>query len=124
MPVGVRFNDVERIGRSTPRAGPQRRSPARKRLDQAIERRVGEGVAVVGEEHLLALEQVADPAQALADRGVEPGVGEGDPPVGDVGAEQLDLAAAVGQHEVVGHRLVVVEEVVLDRVAPGSPGRG
>ena len=67
---------------------------------------------------------VADEAEPLADRGIEPGVGEGDPPVLDVAAEQLDLAPAVGQHEVVGERLLVAQEVLLDRVAPGSPGRG
>ena len=32
--------------------------------------------------------------------------------------QELHPPAALGQHEVVGHRLVVVEEVVLDRVGP------
>ena len=75
------WNEYGRTNREQSR----HRIPGAEVLDQAIERRVGEGVAVVGQEDLLALEQVAHPAQAFADRGVETGVGEGDPPVGDVG---------------------------------------
>ena len=93
-------------------------SLARASSTMPIERCVGERVAVVGQEQLLAREMVVHPAQPLADRGVEPGVGEGDPPVLDVAAQQLDLAAAVGQHEVVRQRLLVAQEVVLDRVGP------
>ena len=118
-PVAVRLDDAERVVRRAD--GEERgasRCPPGTSLDQLVERGVGEGVPVVGQEHVLALEQVAHPAQPLADGGVEPGVGEGDPPVGDVGAQQLHPPAALGQHEVVGHRLVVVEEVVLDRVGP------
>ena len=77
------WNEYEWDGR-TAAAPPSPCPPGTPR--RVVERGVGEGVAVVGQEDLLALEQVADPAQALADRGVEAGVGEGDPPVGDVGA--------------------------------------
>ena len=45
---------------------------------------------------------------------VQSGVDERDPPVVDVGAQQLDVPPAVGQHEVVVDAFVVVEEVLLD----------
>src|SRR6266487_19887 len=84
--------------------------------DQLVQGRVGQAVAVAGEEDLLAFEVLARRPQPLADVGLQSGVGEGDPPVVDVAGEQLDLAAAVAQHEVVGDGLVVVQEVLLDHV--------
>ena len=54
--------------------------------------------------------------QALADDGVQPRVDERDRPVVDVALEQLDALAAVREHEVVRERLVVGEEVLLDRL--------
>ena len=77
--------------------------------------RVREHVRVVGQEHRLAVDEAAYPAQSLADRRVQPGVDERDPPVGDVGPEQLDLAGAALEDEIVGLGLVVVQEEVLDR---------
>ena len=38
--------------------------------------------------------------------------------------EELDVAPAVREHEVVRERLVVVEEVLLDDLRPCSRGRG
>ena len=77
---------------------------------------VGQRVPVVGEEELVVGQQVADGAQPLADRRPQAGVDEGDVPVVDVGPQQMDVRAAVGQHEVVRHRLVVGEEELLDRL--------
>ncbi len=67
----------------------------------------------MGEEVLLALEIRPDPTQALADVRLQARVDEGDPPVAEVAAQQLDPGAALGEHEVVRERLVVVEEVLL-----------
>ena len=41
-------------------------------------------------------------------------VDEGDAPGGDVAIEELHLAAPIREDEVVGERLVVIEEVLLD----------
>ncbi len=84
----------------------------RELLHHVVEWQVGQDVGVVGEEHLLVLDVGPDAPQPLADRRVEAGVHEVDRPVPDVGGAQLHLAAA--QDEVVGRRLGVVEEVVLD----------
>ena len=54
--------------------------------------------------------------EPLPDVRVQAGVDEGDLPVLDVAGQQLHRLAAVREHEVVGDRLVVVEEVVLDGV--------
>ena len=81
-------------------------------LDHRVQRRVGEQVGVVGEEHLLALEEVSHPTEALTDRRVRAGVDERDRPVLHVAAEQLH--PTVAEHEVGGRRLVVVQEEVLD----------
>ena len=113
---GVVADDVERVDRA-------RRDEAgdlaafAERVEDRVQGSVGDDVAVVGQEHVLAREVVAHPEQALADEGPGAGVGERDPPVADVGREVLHLASP-GEHEVVGHRLVVVEEVVLDHVRP------
>ena len=87
-------------------------------VDEVVHRGVGEDVAVVGEEELVALEVGTHATQALTDRGVHAGVDEGDGPVADVGAEHVDVLPALGQHEVVGGGLAVVEEVVLDGLGP------
>ena len=79
-------------------------------------RRVGEHVAVVGEEDLVVLEVGPHPAQPLTDRGVDAGVDEGDRPVADVGASISTCwppLVSTKSFELVSP---VVEEVVLDRV--------
>ena len=73
-------------------------------------------VGVVGEEHLVVAEEALHPAQPFADVRLGSGVDERDPPILDVGAEHLDAAATVGEHEVVGRPLVVAEEELLDLV--------
>ena len=92
--------------------------------DVLVERQVAQAVGVVGQEHLLALQILAHAQQALADVGMQAGVDEGDAPVVDVARQQLDLLAALGQHEVVRHALVVVEEVLADQVAAVARGTG
>ena len=84
--------------------------------DQLVHGRVGEHVAVVREEHLVVAEVAAHPAQPLADLGVEAGVDEGDAPVADVAAQQLHVAPAAREDEVVARGLLVVQEVVLDEL--------
>ena len=61
-------------------------------VDHGGQRQVGEAVAVVGQEHLLALQEGLHGLEAHADVGVEAGVDEGDLPVLDVAGEQVDLA--------------------------------
>ena len=57
---------------------------------------------------------LAHDPQALPDVVVQPGVHERDVPVVDVRLQHVDARAAVRQHEVVGHRLAVGQEEVLD----------
>jgi len=87
-------------------------------VDDLVHRRVGQHVAVVGQEGVIVLQEGPDPAQPLTDRGVDAGVDEGDLPLADVGVEELDVLAALRHHEVVGDGLLVVQEVVLDRGPP------
>src|ERR1700734_1995525 len=49
---------------------------------------------------------------------MQSGVDEGNPPVGYVGLEELDLAGVTFQDEIIGPRLVVVQEEILDRGGP------
>ena len=60
-----------------------------------------------------------DGLQPLTDRRVDPGVDERDPPLVEVAREELELRTvrASVEHEVVEHRAVVREEVVLDDFA-------
>ena len=113
--AAVHVDDVEAV------VGPhgeeaRRHARGLRALDHRRQVSVGERVAVVRQEHLVVAEDVAHRAQTLADARVQAGVHERDVPVVDVGLEQMDLRAAVRQHEVVGHRLVVGEEEVLDRL--------
>ena len=84
--------------------------------DHFGERRIGQAVAVGGEEDLVVLDVRLYLLEPLADQLVETRVDEGHRPVVDVAVEQLDLLAPVAEHEVVRERLVVAEEVLLDRV--------
>src|SRR3954454_13959462 len=109
-------DDVERILRSCREQGADL-AAGPECLDEHIKRRVRDDVAVVGEEHLLVLDVRPDSTKTTTDERPRSGVGERDPPVADVGPEVLDLVA-VGQDEVVRDGLVVVQEVVLDRIGP------
>ena len=113
--VLVGDDDVEGARRADGQQGPDR-VRRRQGRDHLVHRGVGEHVAVVGEEHLVLAEVLAYSTQPLADLRAQPGVDEGDAPLADVAAEELHLAAAVGQDEVVGGGLLVVEEVVLDHL--------
>ena len=102
------------------------------RLDHVVERRVREPVAVGREERRIVTDVGLHQLQPLPDRGVQAGVDESDCPVLDVACEELNVAAAVRENEIVGYRFLVREEVVLDRLAPvaeaedefGVPPRG
>ena len=85
---------------------------------------VTEPIGVVGHEDRVIADVVLHSLQPLSDRGVDAGVDEGDPPVIDVRIEQLEVSPTVGQHEVIGDGLVVVEEVILHHFALVSQGRG
>src|SRR6266849_2872711 len=74
-------------------------------------------VRVVHQERFLSFEVATHRHQPLADIRGETGIDEGDPPVVDIGAQQLDVATAPTQDEVVRHALVVVAEVPLDHVS-------
>src|SRR5262249_29057210 len=88
-------------------------------LDLEVERQIGQSIRVVGEEHLLADEVVLHGLESLTDVRVQPRLNEGDPPIRDVaGVQQLPLAPALRQDKVVGDALLVVEEVLLNQVAP------
>ena len=110
------MDEVERVagGLDAHERGDRVRRP--EPLDELVQRRVGQRVAVVGQEDLIVVQVAPDRPQALAEVRVQAGVGEADAPVVDVAAEELDLAARPGDHEVVREGLVVAEEVLLDHV--------
>ena len=60
-------------------------------LDHLVDRGVGEVVSVVGEEHLVALEERLDLLETLADVGVQARVDQGDVPAVDLAGEVPDL---------------------------------
>ena len=98
--VSVEVDQVERSLRGN-REQAGRRVGAEETFDDLVHRRIGQHVAVVGEEQLVALEVRPHPSQALADAGLDARVHERDAPLADVGLEQLDLLAALGEDEVV-----------------------
>src|SRR5262245_17436627 len=113
--VAVERNDVAALRR------PHRQEaahlvPPQEVLDVPVQRQVRQPVAVVRQEHRLSPEVGLDGLQPLPDVGGDAGVDERDVPVVDVAVEQAELLAALGEDEVVGDALVVVEEVVLDGV--------
>ena len=87
-------------------------------LDEVRKRCVREAVTVRGQEGVVA-DMRRYGLQPLTDRGVDPGVDEGDPPLVELAREELELRTvrAAVEHEVVEHRPVVREEVVLDDFA-------
>src|SRR5262249_51463571 len=80
---------------------------------------VRQAVAVRREEHLVVADEPLDGLEALADLQPQPGVGEGDSPVDRILLEQLDarLRTTALEDEVARERLVVCEEVLLDRLS-------
>ena len=63
---------------------------------------------------MVAVEMRSDREEPFGDGRTDAGVDEGDAPVGDVAIQKLHVAAAIREDEVVGERLAVVEEVLLD----------
>ena len=57
-----------------------------------------------------------DKAQAVRDRRTQSSIDKGDLPVVDVSLHEFELPAALREHEVVGYRFFVLEEVVLDDI--------
>src|SRR6266446_224057 len=85
-------------------------------LEILRQRKIGEPVAVVGEEGRVVSEIAPHRLEALADVGVQTGVGERDLPLVDVPAVERDVLAPARKLEVVRQALVVIEEVLLDEV--------
>ena len=85
-------------------------------LDHLRQRRIGQPVAVVGEEHLLVLDVLAHGQQALADVAPDAGVDQRHPPVGQLLAEDLHLAARIRDDAVRIGLLPPIEEEFLDGV--------
>jgi hypothetical protein len=62
-------------------------------------------------------------SQPLTDWGVKTGVRKSDPPVGDIAGQQFDGLAGIGQDEIIGMSLVVIQEIILDRVGAVSEAK-
>src|SRR5215207_434194 len=84
--------------------------------DDIGQRSVCDGVAVRREEMALVVQMVTNRSQPFADLAVEARVDEGDAPLADVAAQEFDVAPSVGQDEIVGMRLVVVEKELFDHL--------
>lgn len=87
-------------------------------LELLGERKVGESVAVIGQEYILPLEVLLHCFQALADVGVDARIYKGDLPIVDILIEQLKLSAATGQDKVIGDVFAVVQKISLDSIGP------
>src|SRR5262249_42381141 len=80
------------------------------------QRRIGEAVAVVGEKHLLVLDEVLDRQQSLSNVSPRAGIDERDAPFRRLFAEDLDLLAEARDDAVAVRGLPIVKKVFLDDV--------
>ncbi len=87
-------------------------------LDHFVERGVGKVVSIVGQEHLVALEERLDLLEALADVGVKAGVDQGNVPTVDLAGEMSDVLSPLGNDKVIGGQLAKAEEIILDGACP------
>src|SRR5437667_10784726 len=78
-----------------------------------VERKIGEAVGVICQEHVLVCQVLLDRLEPLADVRGGRGVDEGDAPSMDVAVQQFQLVATAGEDEVVGQTCVVGEERVV-----------
>ena len=85
-------------------------------FDHLRQRRVGQAVAVVGEENLLVLHEMPDRHQSLTDIAPDSGVDQRNAPIRRRFAQDFDLLAETRNDAVAVCRLLVVQEVVLDDV--------
>jgi len=88
-----------------------------KRIDHSGECDIAQPIAIIGKEHFFALEVRLHGFQALADVGVDTGLDKCNRPVIDVTIQEVDFLAALGPDKIVGNGLVVVEKIILNRVA-------
>jgi hypothetical protein len=86
------------------------------RFDHLVEGRVGESVPIRAEERLVVADIGPRRAETIADRRVDAGVEERDAPVLHVAADELPLAPC--EQEVVGVRILVLEEPLLHDLRP------
>ncbi len=77
-------------------------------LDHRRQIRISERVAVVGQKHLVIPQEMSHSTKPLADARMESGIDKRDVPVMDVGLQELNLRAALREHEVIGQGFVVV----------------
>ena len=118
MPSVVRLHDVERVRRGHAEEAGGACPASRKDFDVRIEVEIGEAVGVVGEEHLVAIEVRAAPRRRRSPMLVVSPVSTNVIRQSSMSRlQQVDLAPALGQDEVVRHALVVLEEELLDLVA-------
>src|SRR5579862_2155636 len=78
---------------------------------------IAEAVSVVGEKRFFAAQIFFHRAKALSDIRFDARIRKGDFPVVNVAIGKLELAAAIGKHEVVGEALIVIQEILLNCVA-------
>jgi hypothetical protein len=89
-------------------------------IDELGKVKVGQIVAVVGEEDFFPLEIFLDGFQSLADVGVDACFRKGDGQVVNIGIEAFDHLASAGKDEVVAGQFIVGKEEVLDGVSTVS----
>ena len=87
-------------------------------LYHLIEWGIGEVVSVVGQEHLVTLEERLDLLEALADVGMEASVDQGDVPAVDLAGKVVNVLPASGDDKVIGRQLIEAEEIVLNGGRP------
>ena len=87
-----------------------------KAIDHIRQRRVGQSVAVVGEEDFLLLDEMSDRYETFSDIAPDPGIYECNPPIRRPFTQNFDLFAEVRDDAVAVCRRLVVQEILLDDV--------
>src|SRR2546427_2312457 len=97
----------------------RRRVTAPEIIEVRRQMEVGQAVRVVRHEEIVTVVEIwLHGLEPLAEIRTEAGVDERDPPVIDVAPKELDIFPALREDKIVRHALVILQEVVLDQVAP------
>src|SRR5579863_769375 len=86
-------------------------------IDHFCKRRIGQSIAVVGQEDLFILDKTLDRKQARSDISPDSGVDERNPPFGRLVADKLNFGAVFRNHAIAAFRDLVIQEVILDNVS-------
>jgi hypothetical protein len=85
-----------------------------KAFDEVGKVKIGQIVAVIGQKNFVFAQVFLDSFQSLADIRFGACVNKSDCPVVNIRVEHLQLFSAIRKHEIIGKKLRVIDEVILD----------